>query len=77
MNAQLTRASIEKLNFLSMLNNEIMLWSDVRLETVRQHTFIKWCFDTGDELDLKKFKELDAEVELRKTWSLPQTVTLE
>lgn len=77
MDAQLTRASIAKLNFLSMLNNEIMLWSDTRLEDARQSIFITWCFDTGAPEDLKKFKELDAEAELRKTWKLPQVDTQE
>lgn len=72
MDAQTKRASIAKLNFLSMLNNEIMLWSDARLETARQDIFIQWCFDTGDQEDLLRFKELDAETETRKTWRLIQ-----
>lgn len=60
------------MKFLSMLNNEIMLWSDARLETTRQDIFIQWCFDTGDQEDLLRFKELDAETETRKTWRLIQ-----
>jgi len=72
MDAQTTRASIAKNKFLSMLDKEVMLWSDLRLENARQSIFIKWCFDTGDHVDLMRFKELDAEVEIRKTWSLVQ-----
>lgn len=71
MNAQPTRASIAKTKFLSMLNIEVILWSDLRLETTRQNIFVKWCFDTGNSEDLLRFKELDAETETRKTWSLP------
>lgn len=63
---------MEKSKFLSMLNTEVMLWSDLRLETTRRNIFIKWCFDTGDYEDLIRFKELDAEAETRKTWSLDQ-----
>ncbi len=77
MNTQLTRADIGKLNFLSMLDKEVMLWSDDRLEAARQDTFITWCFDTGDPFDLKKFKDLEAEAELRKTWTLPQQDEIE
>lgn len=72
MNAQLPRADVGKLNFLSMLNKEVMLWSDHRLESARQDSFITWCFDTGDPSDLKKFKELEEESKIRKTWTLPQ-----
>jgi len=77
MNAQQPRASIAKTKFLSMLNTEVMLWSDLRLETTRQNIFIKWCFDTGDHEDLVRFKELDVEVETRKSWNLDQIIDSE
>lgn len=77
MNTQPTRVDVCKLNFLAMLNKEVMLWSDHRLEVARQDSFITWCFDTGDPEDLKKFKELEQESEIRKTWTIPQLEDLE
>lgn len=71
MDVKEKRESMGQLVFLSMLNNEVMLWSDHRLEDERQNIFDIWCFDTGADKDLQKFKELDREVETRKTWTLP------
>ncbi len=71
MDVKEKRESMGQLVFLSMLDNEVMLWSDTRLEFERQSIFDIWCFDTGADSDLKKFHELDREVETRKTWTLP------
>ena len=52
--------------FISFLEENIMLWSDERLEHERSQIFVRWCFDTGDPADLAKFEKLDAELEQRK-----------
>ena len=55
-----------KQRFLSMLEDNLMLWSDDYLEEQRQEYYLRWCFDTGKPEDLARFEELDREMEKRK-----------
>lgn len=65
-----------KHRFLSMLEDNIMLWSDEYVSERRKDYFIRWCFETGSPEDLAEFEKLDEELEkrqedhrMRKIWA--------
>jgi len=51
--------------FLAMLDSTPMLWSDDRVDTVKQEAFIRWCFDTGNLIDFELFTLLEREQFIR------------
>ncbi len=55
-----------RLRLCTILDENIMLWSDDYLEEQRQESFVRWCFDTGDPKDLEQFHRLEAELEMRR-----------
>ena len=53
--------------FMTMMEQTVMLWSDDKIERERSEAFVRWCFDTGNALDLIKFNTLDREKIIRET----------
>ena len=49
-----------------MLEENVSLWSDDRIELERGDAYLRWCFETGDPQDLKRFEELDQELSRRR-----------
>lgn len=60
------KVQLNKHRFLSMLEDNVMLWSDDYLEERRKDFFMHWCFETGSSEDLAKFEELNQELEKRR-----------
>ncbi len=52
--------------FLVVYEDSMCLWSNDYLKRRRQHYYLRWCFDTGDSVDLEMFERLDEELLKRK-----------